>query len=65
MDVARQAITQALHDVLLNSDQAKDLRKLIKSTEDAPSPSTPRKDTPGMSPQAVEPLEKTLERVAK
>jgi predicted transcriptional regulator of viral defense system len=44
-DVARQAITEALRDGLLNSDQAKELRKLIKSTEDAPSATTRRKDT--------------------
>jgi len=44
-EVARQAIAEALHDGLLNSDQARELRKLIKSTEDAPSPSTRRKGT--------------------
>jgi len=44
-DVARQVITEALRDGLLNSDQAKELRKLIKSSEDSPSPSTRRKET--------------------
>ena len=44
-DIAPQAITEPVHDGLLNSDQAKELRKLIKSNEDAPSPSTRRKDT--------------------
>jgi predicted transcriptional regulator of viral defense system len=44
-DVARQVITEALRDGLLNSDQAKELRKLIKSSEDSHSPSTRRKET--------------------
>jgi predicted transcriptional regulator of viral defense system len=44
-DVARQAITEALRDGLLNSDQARELRKRIKSIVDAPSPSTRGKDT--------------------